>query len=171
MLYRLRQLEDSVDRSEFYYQYAASKIQEQNERKQSLEVKARNSIGLSIALLGVAGLMVSNFAADIVSRNDFSWTIIGLTLVFFLWCIALSLRTLYVYEWHINPDPLTLQEYVQNPEYTSEDLLEWAASGMLNAYRTNESTLQGKDALLRWAMAALSFQSASLGGLMLTVWF
>ena len=159
-----------MNRYELYYQYALSKIQEQNERKQSLEVKARNSIGLSIALLGVAGLMVSNFASDMVSKSDFSWTIIGLIIVFFLSSIAFSMRTLYVYEWHINPDPNELQQTVQNSDYTTEDLLEWAAEGMISAYNTNESTLKGKDAKLRLALATLSFQGASLGFLMIFIW-
>ncbi len=160
-----------MNRFELYYQYALSKIQEQNERKHSLEVKARNSIGLSIALLGVAGLIVSNFATGLVDKSDFSWTIIGLILIFFLLSMALSLRTLYVYEWHINPDPNKLQQNIQNPNYTTEGLLEWAADGMLSAYNTNELTLQDKDAKLRWAMASLSLQGASLGLLMLFVWF
>ena len=160
-----------MDKFELYYHYAVLKIQEQNERKQSIEIKARNSIGLSIALLGVAGLMISNFATGgIVDSSNFSWTIIGLLLASFLWCIALSLRTLYVYEWHISPDPRTLQGHVQNSEYTSEGILEWAADDMLTAYNANESTLQDKDAKLKWALAALSFQGASLGALMLVIW-
>ena len=160
-----------MDKFELYYQYAVLKIQEQNERKRSIEIKARNSIGLSVALLGVAGLMVSNFAnGGMVDGNDFAWTILGLLLASFLWCIALSLRTLYVYEWHINPDPFTLQGHVRNSEYTSEEILEWAADDMLAAYSFNESTLQDKDAKLKWALASLSFQGASLGALMLIIW-
>ena len=159
-----------MDKLKLYYQYALSKIQEQNERKQSLEVKARNSIGLSIALLGVAGLMVSNFATDMVSKSDFAWTIIGLIIVLFLFSIAFSIRTLYVYEWHINPDVKELQQNIQNSDYTTDDLLEWAADGMLSAYNANELTLRDKDAKLRLALSTLSFQGASLGLLMLSVW-
>lgn len=55
-----------MDRYELYYNYAHSQIQEQNERKQSIEVKARGFITLSIALLGVAGLIVDNFTSEIV---------------------------------------------------------------------------------------------------------
>lgn len=160
-----------MDRFEFYYQYALSKIKEQNERKQSLEVKARNSMGLSIALLGVAGLIVSNFSTDMMSKSDFAWTIIGLILVASLFCIALSLRSLYVHEWHINPAPETLQQHLKNPEYADAVLLEWAADGMISAYSINESTLQDKDTKLRLALATLSFQGAFLGLLMLVTRF
>ena len=152
-----------MDRFELYYQYALSKIQEQNERKQSLEVKARNSIGLSIALLGVAGLMVSSFATDSVNKSDFAWTVIGLIIALFLLSVAFSIRTLYVYEWYINPAPQTFQENIQNRDYTEEGILEWAADDMLSAYSLNELTLQDKDAKLRRHWHLCHFRARPLG--------
>lgn len=50
-----------MDRFELYYIYALSQIQEQDARRQSTEGKARFLLTLSIALIGVAGLVTANF--------------------------------------------------------------------------------------------------------------
>lgn len=160
-----------MDRYELYYNYAHSQIQEQDNRKQSIEVKARGFITLSIALLGVAGLIAANFTSTTLMMGEvsFSSLTMGLMLASFIWAVASSFRILSVDEWYISPPLERLQAHVQNPGYSDEYLVEWTADRMVQAYILNEDILMDKSGKLRWALIALSMQGAALGLLILTV--
>ena len=158
-----------MDRYELYYNYAHSQIQEQDNRKQSIEVKARGFITLSIALLGVAVLIAANFTSEIVTIGGFSSLPLVLTLISFIWAVGASFRILSVDEWYISPPLERLQAHVQNPGYSDEYLVEWTADRMVQAYILNEDILMDKSGKLRWALIALSIQGAALGLLILTI--
>lgn len=160
-----------MDRYELYYNYAHSQIQEQDNRKQSIEVKARGFITLSIALLGVAGLIAANFTSTTLMMGEvsFSSLTMGLMLASFIWAVASSFRILSVDEWYISPPLERLQAHVQNPGYSDEYLVEWTADRMVQAYILNEGILMDKSGKLRWALIALSMQGAALGLLILTI--
>ena len=160
-----------MDRYELYYNYVHSQIREQDNRKQSIEVKARGFITLSIALLGVAGLIAANFTSTTLMMGEvsFSSLTMGLMLASFIWAVASSFRILSVDEWYISPPLERLQAHVQNPVYSDEYLVEWTADRMVQAYILNEDILMDKSGKLRWALIALSMQGAALGLLILTV--
>jgi len=160
-----------MDRYELYYNYAHSQIQEQNERKQSIEVKARGFITLSIALLGVAGLIAANFTSTTLMMGEvsFSSLIMGLMLASFIWAVASSFRILSVDEWYINPSLEEFQAHIQNPDNTDEQIAEWTVDSMTQAYILNEDIISDKSAKLRRTLIALYLEGIALGMLILTV--
>ena len=62
-----------MDKYELYYQVAQSQLLEQDRRWQAIEVKARSFVALGVALLGVAGLIITNLANGVSGLNIYSW--------------------------------------------------------------------------------------------------
>ena len=158
-----------MDRYELYYNYAHSQIQEQNERKKSIEVKARGFITLSIALFVVAGIVSTDFTSNRTVIDGANSLPLWLTLAFAMLSMSLSFLALYIVQWHIMPPLKELQLHIHNPACTSEQLAEWIADSMVQAYILNEDILMDKSDKLRWALITLYIEGAALGVLILTV--
>lgn len=144
-----------MDRYELYYNYAHSQIQEQNERMRTTQGRAINVMTLAIALLGIAGLLVSDFTWGVNPVQRLVSSICAICLVVsFAVSIVFSLMAMIVNRWHISPRPDQLQSHAQNREYADAQLMEWVADGMVEAYRHNNQILNKKAGYLKWALAA-----------------
>ena len=160
-----------MDRFELYYNYASSQILEQNSRRQSTEGKARFLLTLSIALIGVAGLVTTNFGDGEVAWDSAAWIFAILAAIAFMCSLGLSLLVLHVREWHISPHPEELRNHVQNREYSDEELLEWTADGMTASYIFNDLILRDKASKLWMAMIAVVLEVVLLLGLIVSIIF
>ena len=160
-----------MNRFELYYNYALSQIQEQDARRQSTEGKARFLLTLSIALIGVAGLVTANFGGGEITWDSVQWIFAILSAIAFICSLGLSLLILRAREWHISPHPKELQTYVQNDEFADTELLEWTADGMTASYIFNDLILKDKARKLWMAMTAVVIEVAFLLGLIVSLIF
>jgi len=105
---------------------------------------------LSIALLGITGLMVTSFNLD-----NFDWrswaSLIGVAISFIL-SNMFSLRVVFFGLRYIGPHPTDLRSNIGIPDYEDDALTEWTADAMTEAYRLNEETLRQKAVNITWAM-------------------
>lgn len=159
-----------MDRYELYYNYAHSQIQEQNGRMRTTQGRAINVMTLAIALLGVAGLLVSDFTWGVNPVHRLMSSICAVCLVgCFAVSIVFSLTAMIVKQWQISPLPDELQSHAPNREYTDEQLLEWVADGMVNAYRHNNRILDKKAGYLQWALVAFWCEVGAMALLAISV--
>lgn len=159
-----------MDRYELYYNYAHSQIQEQNERMRTTQGRAINVMTLAIALLGIAGLLVSDFTWGFNPVQRLTSSICAICLVgCFAASIVFSLMAMIVNRWHISPRPDQLQSHAQNREYADAQLMEWMADGMVEAYRHNNQILNKKAGYLKWALAAFWCEVGAIALLAISV--
>lgn len=144
-----------MDRYELYYNYVHSQIREQDNRMRTTQGRAINVMTLAVALLGVAGLLVSDFTWGVNPVQRLVSSICAICLVgCFVASIVFSLMAMIVNRWHASPHPAQLQAHAPNREYTDAQLMEWVADGMVEAYRHNNQILNKKAGYLQWALVA-----------------
>ena len=158
-----------MDKYELYYQVAKSHLQEQERRRRAVELKAGSVMTLGVTLLGIAGLIITLFVSEAGSLSAYSVTFAALTLAAFLLLFAFSMRTLWSADWEMRPDSNELQEHVANADYTSEQIMEWAANDMARVYVNNQAKLVDKAIMARGAMIALSAEVVFLTLLAISV--
>ena len=144
-----------MDRYELYYNFVHSQILEQNTRMRTTQGRAISVMTLATALLGVAGLIVSDFTWGINSLPQLLASFFAVAVVVcFTATIILSLMTMIVGQWYISPPPNELRSHIPNPEYEDDGLVEWVADGMTEAYHHNNKVLAKKSEHLQCAMGA-----------------
>ena len=139
-----------MDRFELYYNFVHSQLNEQDERVRSYHENARHLMTLSIALLGITGLMVTSF-----NLNNFdwrSWAFLTGVAASFILSNMFSLRVVFLGLRYIGPHPTELRSNIGISEYEDDALTEWTADTMTEAYRLNEQTLTQKAVNITWAM-------------------
>ena len=145
-----------MDRFELYYQFTQSQLNEQHERVKSYHENARHLMTLSIALLGITGLMVTSF-----NLGNFDWhswvLLIGVALAFVL-SNLFSLKVVFFGLRYIGPHPTELRSNIGMAEYESDVLIEWTADTMTEAYCLNEEILSQKALNITWAMIGFWFE-------------
>lgn len=145
-----------MDRFELYYQFTQSQLNEQNERMKSYHENARHLMTLSIALLGLTGLMITSF--DLSSFDWLSWGLLIGVAVSFIFSNVFSLKVVFLGLRYIGPHPTELRSNIGIPEYEDDVLTEWTADSMTEAYRLNEETLTQKAFNITWAMICFWFE-------------
>ena len=148
-----------MDRFELYYKFAESQLLEQDRRWQSIEVKAASFMALSVALLGVAGLIMANFIGYPRNMEIQSLAIGALVLLTFCCAYGFSMGALHIRNWHVNPSLDELQQHVSNQEYTDAQIIEWTVQAMTNAYFRNNEILSNKADMARYCLIALSLEA------------
>ena len=158
-----------MNRFELYYNFVQSQLLEQDRRWQAIEVKARSFMTLSVALLGIAGVIIANFVGDVSNLKTHSLLIGVLVLLTFCFSFGFSIRALYIRSWRVSPNPERLQEYISDSEYTDSQIMEWTADAMTEAYAENNIILDDKATMAHRALIALSLEVFLLFVLIATI--
>ena len=159
-----------MDRYELYYNFVHSQILEQNTRLKTTQGRAISVMTLATALLGVTGLIVSDFIGEINSLPQILASLPAVAVVVcFTVSIFLSTMTMFVRKWYISPHPNELRSHIPNPEYEDDGLVEWVADGMTKAYHCNNEILDEKSKYLELTMRAFWCEVAFLVVLVITV--
>ena len=143
-----------MNRFELNYHFVHAQLQGQNERTKSVQSRATNFMTLSIALLGVTGLILTGeFEPEF---GESTWILFwGSSVVvgaFFVLTIFFSMTASYVGKWYLTPHPTEMQHHIANPENTDEQIWAWTIQSMLEAFRLNEATVTRQARALSKAM-------------------
>ena len=157
-----------MDKYELYYSVAQAQLLEQDKRWQAVEMKARSFTTLGVALLGVAGVIITNFTNGISGLDIYSWCAGILVLIAFCCSAGFSISALYIRNWNISPDLKELQGHVSNSEYDDAQIIEWTADAMTDASIDNDIILENKTTMVRYALISLSLEVIFLIGLVIT---
>ncbi len=150
-----------MNRFEFLYNFAYSQLLEQNERAKFIRTIAMSFMTLNLALLGVAWLILTSLKLDTSPEGVLSWMFVIAVAVSFVLSILYSLKTLYIANWQVGAHPKELHTYVADTEYGSEQVVEWTATTLTDAYNKNDVILNEKASDLRrvifWFWIAVVF--------------
>ena len=149
-----------MNRFDLYYNFAQSQLLEQNERVKFIRTIAISLMTLNLALLGVAWLILANLKLDNSPEGILSLMFAVVIAVSFVLSILNSLKTLYIADWHVGAHPKELRMHVTDRELDNEQVLEWTAETLTDAYNRNDMILNEKTSSLRSAI--IFFWSAVL---------
>lgn len=144
-----------MNRYELSYDFMKTLIAEQGVNRQSIEVKARTALTLSVALLGVAVLIATNLAGGLRGIDLPTAAVAALVVGAFLSTFWFSFQALLARDWRVSPQPRILQSHASNQSNADEEILEWLTDGMIGAYYANVENLGDKSAKLEWAFRSL----------------
>lgn len=139
-----------MDKHELYYEVARIKYQETYQRNRDFDVKAMGLLTLSVALVGVAGIVVrasgtpsepvlTGFAVSLAAALMIAWAV----------TFSCALRTLFLRNWAAQPELNAFVEYIDSEDYDDDQMLRWAADQFKNANNQNREVLNEK---ARWLM-------------------
>ena len=142
-----------MQKYELYYQVAHSHLQEQDQRAQSLEVRASGAMGLGVALLGLVALII-NTAFEPGALVSPGLAIMVACLVAFLSVVGFGFTALRPGGgWRRDPDLKRFESYL--PHYEDDTLVKWAGDQFREAVDANEGTLQAKAASVHKVFVSL----------------
>ena len=133
-----------MDRFDLYYNFAQSQLLEQNERMKFIRTIAMSLMTLNLALLGVAWLILTNLKLDTSPEGILSLMFAAAIAVSFVFSIFNSLKTLYIADWHVGAHPKELHMHVTDRELDDEQVQEWTAETLTDAYNKNDMILNEK---------------------------
>lgn len=143
-----------MSKYELHYNFVHSQLQEQNVRVNSVQGKAASFMTMSVALIGVMGLILTEFAPEYSNLNwFFFWGCAVIAGFSFLLTILFSMTASYVgNRWYISPHPEEMQKQVIDPDNTDEQIWIWTTQAMVKAFHLNEETLTRQAKALTRAM-------------------
>ncbi len=157
-----------MDKFELYYQVAFSHLLEQDQRNRDLEIKASGTLGVGVAIVGLAALVIADFSTSSSLRLS-AYTFLSLAAlgIMFVGVFVCTIYTLWVRSgWDRRPDPEELAENLS--KFNDNELAEWVGDGISKAYKINEKNLVGKANAIRLGMTALSAETVFLALLAIT---
>ena len=150
-----------MNRFEFYYNYAQSQLLEQSDRLRFTRTVAMSFMTLNLALLGVTWLILADLKQGFNYGDIASWMFAMAIALSFVLSIFYSMKTLYLASWQVGAHPRELHALTADAQYSDEQIAEWTAETMTEAYRLNDAILDGKAVDLRrvifWFWAAAVF--------------
>lgn len=138
-----------MDRFDLYYNFAQSQLLEQNERAKFIRTIAMSLMTLNLALLGVAWRILANLTLDTTPEGILSLMFAVVIAVSFVLSILNSLKTLYIADWNVGAHPSELHLHVTDRELDNEQVIEWTAETLTDAYNKNDMILNEKTSDLR----------------------
>ena len=124
-----------MEKSELYYHVAYAHLQEQDQRAQSLELRASGAMGLGIALLGVASLILNTAVGQNAEFAVRIWGLVATCGAAFIAVLACGIKAQYPSDqWRRDPDLSKFKEYL--PQYADATLVEWAGDQFSNSITT-----------------------------------
>ncbi len=133
-----------MDRFEFLYNFAQSQLLEQNERLKYVRTIAMSFMTLNLALLGVTWLILAELKQEFSYVDVIPWMFAIAVAISFILSVFYSMKTVYVATWHVGAHPQKLRELTADAQHSDEQLVEWAAETLTDAYNRNNTILDRK---------------------------
>ena len=150
-----------MDKFELYYNFAQSQLLEQHERLKFIRTTAMSFITLNLALMGVVLLIFVNLKPDTMPAELFFGMFAVAIAISFVISVLYSLRVLYIDPWRVGAHPQELQTLIASSDYGDDEIIEWTADTISEAYRLNDKMFDEKANDLRlvifWFWSAVVF--------------
>ena len=149
---------------ELYYQVAAMKYRESYQRNRDFDAKASSVLGFSVALSGVAAIVLKPFSSS--QSFTFGGDTIGAIVVFavfFALTFSSAMATLRLRDWRAQPDVVQMSQLIDDQSRERWEFEKWAGDAFRDADAENRKSLISKERWLTFSFVFLALLGVSLG--------
>ena len=157
-----------MDKDDVFYEVARSQLEEQEQRRIATDSKAMRLVGLAVAFVGVAVIVLKDFSNNSGPLSCWSIGLAAAICVVALVIVGLVLWVLKPGTWARDPKLSDFLDAIRDPQYASYNFTEWAGRQFANAVEKNEKVLNMKLGLVKCSLGGLALLSLLLVSLVVT---